>query len=243
MSERNRTRLYDAIAGLCFSIALITAFVMLYVLVVYPAISRRANEIAMLAAITAYAQDVSQLSQAEIDMHLYRAYRHNAELALLPRNHQLMIAEWANVPEDYTDILNIGGTIARLEIASIGVNLPVLHGTGPESMMNGVGHLEGTAFPIGGYSTHSVLMTHSGKRTAPLFSRLHELDIGDTFVIYVLDRRLVYEVDHIIAILPYEIEHLRVVPDADMVTLITCTPILVNTHRLLVRGVRCPAHG
>ena len=104
--------------------------------------------------------------------------------------------------------------------------------------MSGVGHLEGTAFPIGGDNTHSVLMTHSGKRTARLFSRLHEMDYGDRFVIYVLDRRLVYEVDRITIILPCEIDHLRVQPGEDFVTLITCTPVHVNTHRLLVRGIR-----
>ena len=104
--------------------------------------------------------------------------------------------------------------------------------------MNGVGHLEGTAFPIGGEGTHSVLMTHSGKHHAVLFNRLHELNHGDRFVIYVLDRRLEYEVDSITAILPNETDHLRVEPGADIVTLITCTPINVNTHRLLVRGVR-----
>ena len=99
MSERNLSKFYDALAGFFFSVAFIVGFAMLCYIVVYPSMGRRANEIAMLATVTAYAQDVSELSQAEIDMHFCRAYRHNAELALLPTNHQLMIAEWANVPE------------------------------------------------------------------------------------------------------------------------------------------------
>ena len=246
---RKKEKIYAAISRFFFVFAVVGSIAMLIYHVIYPAISRRQNGVAMFAAVAAYAQEASGLSQAEIDTHLLRAYRHNAEIA---RQHTQLInmsegvfspsplrfGEWACVAEDYADILNIGGTMARLEIERIDVGLPVLHGTSPDVLVNGVGHLEGTAFPIGGYGTHSVLMTHSGKRTATLFNRLHELDYGDRFVIYVLDRRLVYEVDRITVILPHEIEHLRADPYADLVTLITCTPIHVNTHRLLVRGVR-----
>ena len=249
MDKQKKIRLYDALIRCCTTLAFVLAIATLYFHVVSPALGRRQSGMAMLAAVTAYAQEASGLPQTEIDAHLLRAYLHNAEIA---RQHAQLIhitegeslpsplgfGEWAALPYDYTGILNIAGTMARLEIERIDVDLPVLHGTGPEAMMNGVGHLEGTAFPIGGYGTHPVLMTHSGKRTATLFSRLHELDYGDRFVIYVLDRRLVYEVDRITVIWPFEIDYLRVVPGADMVTLITCTPIHINTHRLLVRGVR-----
>ena len=238
MSTQKKDKIHAAIARACLIFAVTGSIAMLIYFVIYPVISRRSSSIAMLAAVTAYAQETSGLSQAEIDAHLHRAYQHNAELAQLPYNSWLMLAQWAEVPYDYTDILNVAGAMARLEIERIDVDLPVLHGTSPEAMMNGVGHLEGTAFPIGGYGTHSVLMTHSGKRTATLFNRLHELEYGDRFVIYVLDRRLVYRIDDIRVIYPHEIDYLRVVPGADLVTLITCTPIHVNTHRLLVRGVR-----
>ena len=237
MGTQKKIRIYDAIIRLCIALAFIIGFAMLF-FYMYPVINRWQSNTAMLAAATTYAQKASALSQAEIDAHLYRAYSHNAELAQLPPTHILRLAERATIPHDYTDILNIAGAMARLEIERINLDLPVLHSTTPEAMLNGVGHLEGTSFPIGGNGAHSVLMTHSGKHTATLFNRLHELEYGDRFVIYVLDRRLVYEVDRIKVILPHEIEPLRVDPSADLVTLITCTPIYINTHRLLVRGVR-----
>ena len=193
------------------------------------------NNLFHVAAARTYYQEASQLPQDEIDQHFRRAYEHNEHLRNLG-------SQWfgaiAPIPADYTYILNVNGVMARLLIPSIAVDLPVLHTTTPETLARGVGHLEGSSFPIGGYGTHTALTTHSGIPNARLFNRLHELVIGDYFYIYVLNRRLVYRVDSITTILPNEIEALRIDPDADLVTLITCTPITVNTHRLLVRGAR-----
>ena len=210
---------------------------------VFRSVVRARNSVAISAVAMTYSLDVAQLSQAQIDCHFYRAYEHNAFIYGANYHGRTVVqGQWLGeafpTPDYYTELLNVGGVMARLVIPTINVDLPVLHGTTPDVMIRGVGHLEGTSLPTGGYGTHTVLTTHSGKFSATLFSRLHELDIGDTFTIYVLDRQLVYKVDSIIVILPHEIEHLRVDPDADLVTLITCTPIYVNTHRLLVRGVR-----
>ena len=192
----------------------------------------------------AYYHEASQLSQEEIDSHFQRAYAHNA---FLSSTNALILGCKTMVPEDYNDILNVGGVMSRLVIPTIAADLPVLHGTEPETLANGVGHLEGTSFPTGGYGTHSALTAHSGMPYARFFNRLHELEIGNKFYIYVLDRRLVYKVEYITIIWPHEIYVLRILPDADMVSLITCTPITVNTHRLIVRGVRikydCDATG
>ena len=196
------------------------------------------------AAARTYYTQAQELSQEEIDNHFNRAYEHNRFLYGISKSHPytLLITCRAIVPEDYKDILNVGGVMARLQIPVIGADLPVLHGTDPETMLNGVVHIEGTSFPIGGMGTHSALTAHSGMHNVTLFSRLNEMDIGDVFIISVLDRRLVYVVDYIRVIMPHEISYLRIVPEADLVTLITCTPITVNTHRLLVRGVRCTAY-
>ena len=185
-----------------------------------------------------YYMDVARLAREQIDEQFRRAEAFNAILSEKGTAAPLLLGDWAILPDDYTQILNINGVMARLQIPAINVDLPIFHGTSPEVMEKGVGHLEGTAFPTGGCGTHSVLTTHSGMAHARLFSDLETLTIGDTFFITVLDRRLKYQVDRITVILPYEIEALRVIPGADMVTLITCTPLAVNTHRLLVRGTR-----
>jgi len=150
----------------------------------------------------------------------------------------LLIGEGALLPYDYAEILNVGGVMARVYVPSVGVDLPVFHGSYPEVLARGVGHLEGTAFPTGGINTHAVLTAHSGMPNARFFTNLEQLVEGDVFYISVLNRRLAYQVDQITVVLPNEIDALRIVPGADHVTLITCTPYTVNTHRLLVRGRR-----
>jgi len=145
--------------------------------------------------------------------------------------------------ERYLETLAIGpdAMMGRIRIDEIGVSLPIYHGTGERSLSQGVGHLYGTALPIGGSGTHSVLTSHSGLLNATLFTRLGELAIGDEFTIIVLDETLVYEVDRIETVTPERTEGLRATPGEDYVTLVTCTPTGVNTHRLLVRGHRVPA--
>ena len=205
-------------------------------LLFYPDISNLQKSMVHDAILSEYEGMIAQLSPDEINHHLYRAATHNAQLS--PQ--QFALGYHAQLPDDYNQILYVQGVMAWVDIPAIDVSLPVLHGTMPSTLGQGVGHLEGTALPIGGYSTHSVLTTHSGLTGVRLFSDLHLLSYGDIFFISVLGQKLAYKVDHIYTVLPNDIDLLRVTPGKDFVTLITCTPIHVNTHRLLVRGTRIP---
>ena len=120
------------------------------------------------------------------------------------------------------------------------LRLAIEHGTDEDGLQKMVGHVEGTSLPVGGESTHAVLSAHRGLPTAKLFSDLDLMQVGDRFTIYTLNQALTYQVDQITVILPEEIEALAIEPGKDYVTLMTCTPYAVNTHRLLVRGVRVP---
>lgn len=132
------------------------------------------------------------------------------------------------------------GMMGYLEIPAIDLSLGIYHGTSAEVLKNGVGHLENSSLPIGGESTHSVLSAHTGLPDKKLFTDLVLLEEGDTFYIHVLDDILAYEVDNIDVVTPEETESLRIVAGEDYVTLVTCTPYGVNSHRLLVRGTRIP---
>lgn len=145
--------------------------------------------------------------------------------------------------EDYyrrTFNVNEDGLIGYVEIPKIDVFLPIYHGTSKEVLEKGAGHLDNTSFPVGGASTHSVISAHSAFPTRTFFDYLTDLKKGDTFRIHVLDEVLTYQVDQIKTVLPDETEDLYVVDGKDYVTLLTCTPYSINTHRLLVRGERIP---
>ena len=140
----------------------------------------------------------------------------------------------------YLDQLRLGAsdTMARLRIPTIGASLPVFHGTSDEMLERGVGHLQGSALPVGGAGTNSVLTGHSGIPQSRLFTDLHDLVAGDLMTVEVVGETLTYQVDRIDTVLPTETDLLQPVPEADLLTLVTCTPIGVNTHRLLVQAHR-----
>jgi sortase A len=142
------------------------------------------------------------------------------------------------MPKDYWEALDIGGIMGYVEIPKISVMLPIYHGTKEENLKKGVGHLEGSTLPIGGASRHSVLTGHTGLTEARLFSDLNGLEIGDLFYIEVLGEKLAYKVDLIKIIEPNNTDDLQRFTENDYVTLLTCTPYGVNSHRLLVRGER-----
>lgn len=143
-------------------------------------------------------------------------------------------------PVDYAEQLTVGGAMCAIDIPKIGVYLPVRHGTGVETLERAVGHVVGTSLPVGGAGTHAVLSAHSGMASAKLFSDIDQLVKGDVFYIHVLGEVLAYEVDQIATVLPGDTSLLQIEEDKDYVTLITCMPFGVNTHRLLVRGHRVP---
>lgn len=144
--------------------------------------------------------------------------------------------------KNYADMLNINGDsiMGYVEIPKIDVNLPIFHGTENDTLERGVGHLVGSSLPIGGESTHAILTAHSGMASQKMFTDLEDLDIGDVFYVKVLGETLAYQVDDINVVLPHEIANLYIEKGKDHVTLVTCTPYAVNTHRLLVRGHRIP---
>ena len=143
-------------------------------------------------------------------------------------------------PLPYAEQLTVGGVICYIDIPKINVYLPVQHGTGAETLEKSVGHVVGTSLPVGGSSTHAVLSADSGMASSKLFSDIDQLTEGDTFYIHVLGDTLAYKVDAIHTVLPTDTSLLQIEDGKDYVTLVTCTPFGVNTHRLLVRGQRVP---
>lgn len=143
---------------------------------------------------------------------------------------------------EYENLLNINNDsiMGDINIPKINVRIPIFHGTSQDVLEKGVGHLPNTSLPVGGKSTHAVLTGHTGISNAALFTDLDKLVIGDVFFIQVLNRTLAYKVDQIKVVLPTETKDLVIVDDQDYVTLITCTPYGINSHRLLVRGTRVP---
>lgn len=142
---------------------------------------------------------------------------------------------------DYeSQLAGSGGVMGTVRVPKISVELPIYHGTSDAALASGAGHLYGTSLPVGGPSTHAVITGHRGLATAQMFTRLNEIEIGDYLYITVMDRTLAYEVDSIDIIDPTDSSRLRIVPGQDRLTLMTCTPYGVNTHRLLVSGHRVP---
>lgn len=143
-------------------------------------------------------------------------------------------------PLAYAQQLTVGGVMAYVDIPKINVYLPVQHGTDADTLERAVGHVVGTSLPVGGSSTHAVLSAHSGMASSKLFSDIDQLTEGDTFYIHVLGDTLAYRVDAINTVLPTDTHLLQIEDGKDYVTLVTCTPFGVNTHRLIVRGHRVP---
>lgn len=133
---------------------------------------------------------------------------------------------------------SVGETLGHIEIPKMAIDIPIYFGTGEKILQEGIGLLEGSSLPVGGTSTHATLTGHNGLPSAKLFTDLHKLAVGDVFLIHSLNGVLAYEVDTIITVLPDETESLQIVEGEDLVTLITCTPYMINTHRLLVTGHR-----
>lgn len=144
-----------------------------------------------------------------------------------------------DIEYEYNDVLNIlgNGIIGTIKIPKINVNLPIYHGTSEEVLKIGAGHIEGTSFPTGELGTHAVISGHRGLPSSKLFTDLDELKVGDQFTLSILDRELTYEIDQIEVVEPNDVDSLKIEKDKNYVTLVTCTPYGINSHRLLIRGV------
>lgn len=206
----------------------------------YPAISNYITSIGHDQVIHSYAAKVSDATQEQIDAMWNEAIIYNDNLAGDPLHDPFVAGSGYVIPDNYEEVLNPNGdgVMAYIEIPKIDVYLPIYHGTSEEVLAKGAGHIEATSLPIGGINRHSVISAHRGLPSSLLFTRLDELEKGDIFNIHVLNEIHSYEVDQIEVILPEELSSLSAEPDKDLVTLLTCTPYGVNTHRLLVRGHR-----
>jgi len=201
----------------------------------YPAFSNYWNSKTQSRVIVNYESVLEHLKPEDYSAIFQAAYDYNDAL----REVEFPLRDYKQVP-GYYDALKIEGTtiIGYVVIEKIGVELPVYHGTSEQVLNRGVGHLEGTSLPVGGESTHSVMSAHRGLPSAKLFTDLDRLEMGDTFQISILDQVLTYQVDQIKVITPREIDDLQIAEGKDYCTLFTCTPYGINTHRLLVRGIR-----
>lgn len=208
-------------------------------LLLYPMFADRWNQRRMDGVIENYVQTAEAVDSAQADQWLQRAREYNQTL----EGKGVPDAFAETTPEEDSDYLSQlsfseDGVMGYLEIPAISVSLPIYHGTGTESLSKGAGHLQGSALPVGGKSTHCVISAHRGLPSAAMFTDLDQLKEGDHFYLSVLDQTLCYEVDDIRVVEPEETDSLNVVPGEDLVTLVTCTPYGINTQRLLVRGHR-----
>lgn len=206
----------------------------------YPAVSNLLAERNQQNVIRTYRKSVEQLDEETLRREWSAAVEYNENLAGDPVHDPFVLGSGYVQPDNYEDVLNLNGdgVMGYVEIPDIDVYLPIYHGTEEETLKKGAGHLDVTALPIGGDGNHAVISAHRGLPSAKLFTRLDETEIGDVFYIHVLNETLAYEVDQINVVLPEQLKFLNPEPGKDLVTLLTCTPYSVNTHRLLVRGHR-----
>ena len=185
---------------------------------------------------TTYTAVIADTDDAELTVQRKAAEQYNAMLS----GAAITEGGASAPPLAYAQQLTVGGVMAYVDIPKINVYLPVQHGTDADTLEKSVGHVVGTSLPVGGSSTHAVLSAHSGLASSKLFSDIDQLAAGDTFYIHVLGEVLAYQVDNIATVLPTDTSLLQIEDGKDYVTLVTCTPFGVNTHRLLVRGHRIP---
>lgn len=235
------------IPGILFGLMFLIGFGIL----VYPTVADQWNTYRQNRLISSYENTVEKMEPEDFTREWEAARNFNATI---PQNNIYgdVFGEDGEETENtaYWQVLNIAGdgVMGYLSIPKIDVKLSIYHGTSDEVLQTGIGHLDGTALPIGGESTHSVLAAHRGLPSARLFTDVDQLQEGDKFYIHVLDEVLAYQVDQILDMVDKD-DHetleaaLQTEEGKDYVTLFTCTPYGVNSHRLLVRGVRVPYNG
>lgn len=219
-------------------ITLIIMLVLLFIglcVLLYPSISSYWNSKVQSRAVSNYEDFIKSMMPEDYDAFFEEAEAYNASL----REVQFPLKNYNQV-EGYFDVMNLNGEgmMGYVTIDSIGVEIPIYHGTSDKVLAFAAGHMQGTSIPIGGESTHSVLSAHRGLPNARLFTDLPKVQVGDSFTVTILDRVMIYQVDQILTVLPENTTEINVVEGKDYCTLITCTPYGINSHRLLVRGTR-----
>ena len=206
----------------------------------YPFVSNALANRNASVAVQEYNASVSSLGREDIDAIKEAAKAYNDQLeSVIGKN-----AQGEGVAQDsYIDLIQLGDALGYITIPKIDVNLPIYEGTGYDVLTHGIGHLLETSYPLGGESTHSALSGHRGLAEAELFTNLDKLVLGDRFYLHILDEVLAYQVDQVLVVEPEQAEALEIVEGEDLCTLVTCTPIGINSHRLLVRGTRVEYEG
>lgn len=202
----------------------------------YPVVSNAVAQRHASAVIDSYDDTVQSMDTEKLDAAKEAARSYNEQLSnAVGRD---AAGEAADTGTSYVDLMDVGESLGYIKIPKIDVNLPIYEGTSDEVLLKGVGHLEGSSYPLGGDSTHSVLTGHRGLAEAVLFTDLDKMQEGDKFYLHVMDEVLAYQVDQVKVVEPEHTEDLEIIPGGDYCTLVTCTPYAINTHRLLVRGER-----
>ncbi len=225
------------------TIASVLVFVVGLAVLLYPTISNLWNERRQEQLIGEYTETVNATSAEDLSAEWEKAWAFNQALlpSILPDSFAIGEAKGESDSE-YMSCLNLNGDgmMGYVEIPKIDVKLAIYHTTTDEVLQKGAGHLEGSSLPVGGENTHAVIAAHRGLPSAAMFTDLDKMELGDHFLIHVLDDTLCYEVDQILVVEPQDTDALLVEEGEDLVTLLTCTPYGVNSHRLLVRGHRVP---
>lgn len=208
----------------------------------YPDISDIYYQAEAVSDIRGYQKEAQSLSSSDTDRMLAEAEAFNGRLSGTLSTDPFQTGEVSPYEgdEEYNSLLNLNDVMGYIDIPKIDIYLPVYHGTSAEVLKKGAGHLYGSALPVGGSGTHSVISAHRGLPSAKLFTDLDQMKEGDIFYYHIFDRILAYQVDQIETVEPTQLDYLDPVLGKDYMTLFTCTPYGVNSHRLLVRGVRIP---
>ena len=216
-------------------IILIVIFIIGLFILLYPAVSQYWNSFVQSSVVSDYDKLFANMKDKDYSEDFKKADEYNQKLFSL----KYPLAQYKKI-SGYENLINVNnnGMMGYISINKIKVEIPIYHGTGASVLNVAVGHLEGSSLPVGGKSTHSVLSAHRGLPSARLFTDLNKLEVGDIFEITVLDRKLTYQVDQIRVVEPNNVSDLKIKKNEDYVTLMTCTPYGLNTHRLLVRGKR-----
>lgn len=211
-------------------------------IILYPAVSDMVNQRNSTIAITNYDKTVQGITEEEEQRLIAEANDYNARMSGAAEVFDPFSEADQEKNKEYERILNLDGNgmMAYLEIPKLGVHMPVYHGVSEAVLQVGAGHVANTSFPVGGSDTHAVITGHRGLPSAKLFTELDKLVVGNIFYIKVVNEVMAYQVDQILTVEPHQTEDLKIVEGMDYVTLVTCTPYAVNTHRLLVRGKRIP---
>ena len=205
-------------------------------LLLYPAVSNFVNSRSQARAIATYLEEVDDLDAETCARMISLAKQHNE--SLLERDNDFSLNPQQQ--QQYDSLLNLTGSgiMGYVEIPCIDCTIPVYHSTEEDVLQHAAGHVDWSSLPVGGPDTHCVISGHRGLPSAELLTHIDRLRVGDRFYINVLGERLEYQVDQIKVVLPADASDLTIVPDGDYVTMVTCTPYGINSHRLLVRGVR-----